>query len=295
MIVEASGLRFSYPARPGALDHISFQIPSGSLCAVIGPNGSGKSTLFRILATLWPPEAGRLRMGAFEVGQGAAEIRRRMGIVFQSHTADRRLTVQENLACRGALQGLTAAEVERRGAALLEQFGLADRRNDLAGALSGGLLRRLDLAAALLAQPELLLLDEASAGLDAVARRDFWNLVEAFRRQHAATVIFTTHLREEIEPAGQVIYLRAGKVAAVEPPEALLARAGHPVLNVTGEGLDGIMQARGGQPAGEGWRLRHPEPAAALLEISRIPGVSLSHAEIARPSLEDLFEAVGDG
>src|SRR5262249_40608368 len=154
-----------YYGQRQALADVSFAVQPGEIFIFLGPNGGGKSTLFRLLSTLLPLEQGEASVLGFDLRRQGAEIRARIGVVFQSPSVDRKLRVGENLLHQGHLYGLSGAELERRSQILLERFRLTDRVRDRVETLSGGLRRRVELAKGLLHRPRLLLLDEPSTGL----------------------------------------------------------------------------------------------------------------------------------
>ena len=168
LAVQASAVQFAYGERQ-ALRGVDFEVQKGAAFGFLGPNGSGKSTLFKLLSTLVPLQQGAVTMLGHDLGREAAAIRRRVGVVFQSPAVDKKLTVQENLRYGGLMLGLGGAELHRRIDACLAAADLTDRRKDNVEDLSGGLRRRVEIAKCLLSQPELVLLDEASTGLDPAA------------------------------------------------------------------------------------------------------------------------------
>lgn len=256
--VRLEGLAHDYAGRP-ALAGITLDIAPATIACLLGPNGGGKTTLFRILATLLPPRAGRALVFGRDTTREAAAVRRALGVVFQAPAIDRRLTVRENLAVHGALYGLSGRPLATAIALRLEQFGLADRERDFAGTLSGGLLRRVEIAKALLHRPRLMLLDEPSTGLDPAARADLWEHLAALRDRDGVTVLFTTHLLEEAERADRVAILHEGKVVADGAPRALTAAIGGEVL---------VIRPLGGDPAA----LRAPIEAAAGVAARTLEG-----------------------
>src|ERR1051326_3409812 len=197
-IVQVENLSHSYGKR-AALNGISFEVRGGEIFGLLGPNGSGKTTLFRILSTLMLPTAGKTLIAGFDPGENGNEVRRRIGVVFQSQSADIKLTAAENLWHQGHLYGLRGAELKRRIHQMLERVGLADRAQERVETLSGGMQRRIELAKGLLHHPRVLLLDEPTTGLDPGARRDVWQYLQELRSQEQVSVVVTTHLMEEAE------------------------------------------------------------------------------------------------
>ena len=212
--------------RREALTGCSLSIITGESVALLGANGSGKSTLLRIAAGIESLTAGEAwLLGAPVLRRLGAGSARRLGVVFQTPSLDPLLTVTENLALGASLFG-----VPRDSGAVgrwIERMGLADRAHDRVVRLSGGLARRCDLARALLPEPDLLLLDEATVGLDHESRGLFWDAIDIWRSEHKdRTLVFSTHLADEAERADRVIMIAGGAVAADDSPDALRARAG---------------------------------------------------------------------
>ena len=209
---------------------MSLTVAPGEIVALLGPNGSGKSTLFKILATLLEPTEGSARIFGDDVRRDADAVRRRVGVVFQQPSIDKLLSVEENLLHHGALYGLARATLRTRVAAMLERFGLAERRGERVGRLSGGLARRVELAKALVVGAEVLLLDEPSTGLDPLARREFLAHLGELRDRDGITVLLTTHHLDEAERADRVAVLDRGRVVTLGAPEELKAALGGEVL-----------------------------------------------------------------
>ena len=166
-----------------AIRDLSLRIESGETFAILGPNGSGKTTLFRVLSTLIPIQQGEVHILGFDVRRQAAEVRRQLGVVFQSPSVDKKLTVTENLVHFGRLYGLGGRDLKMRADEMLTRLGLADRKGDLVEKLSGGMRRRVELAKGMLHGPRLLLLDEPSTGLDPGARSDLWQYFAQIREE----------------------------------------------------------------------------------------------------------------
>ncbi len=227
-LVEVDGLGRSYGDRL-ALDGVSFDVAEGELFALLGPNGGGKSTLFKLLSTLLPPSSGTFRVDGIAPSGSLRELRRRLGVVFQSPSLDRKLTVLENLLVHGAVFGLGGGPLRARAGDLLERMGVADRAGDHVETLSGGLARRVEIAKALLHAPRVLLLDEPSTGLDPLARRS----LRALLRELAGggtTVLLTTHLFDEAEEAGRIGLLDRGHLVALGTSADLKREVGGEVL-----------------------------------------------------------------
>ncbi len=197
------------------------EIASGSVTGFLGPNGGGKTTLFSILSSLLPIQDGHVEALGFDLRQSAATYRQRIGVTFQAPALDRRLTVRENLIHQGHLYGLGGRELAERSQNLLEQFRVADRCHDVVETLSGGLKRRVELAKCLLHDPQLLLLDEPSNGLDPGARHDLWQCLEELRADRGTTIVVATHLMEEAERCDVLALLDTGAIVASGSPSEL--------------------------------------------------------------------------
>lgn len=225
-----------------ALAGISLQVQPGEIFGLLGPNGGGKTTLFKILSTLMPLTQGRIRIFDDELPHRAAAIRRRLGVVFQHPSLDPKLTVLENLQHHGHLYGLQGQALRQRADAVLQRFGLAERRRDLVETLSGGLQRRVELAKAFLHEPPLLLLDEPSTGLDPGARLDFTAALEELRDDQGVTILLTTHLLDEAERCDRVGILHEGRLVAVDTPEALKRRVGGDVVVIDSSSPEALCE-----------------------------------------------------
>ena len=260
----------------------------------LGPNGGGKTTLFRIVATLFPPTAGHVSVFGADVTRSPADVRRMLGVVFQSPALDPRLRVTENLRHHGHLYGLHGSELERRIARTLAIVRLEDRAHDLVMALSGGLQRRVELGKALLSEPRLLLLDEPGTGLDPGARRDLWDHLATLRRQ-GTTVVVTTHLLDEASRCDRVGILHEGQLVALGAPSDLTAAIGGDVVLVAARDLDGLakkVRDRFGQAVeilDDRLRIERQSAHEFITDlVEAFPG-AIDSVTFGKPTLEDVF------
>jgi ABC-2 type transport system ATP-binding protein len=229
--MDVKDLSFRYGDKT-ALKGLSFSVDKGEIFGFLGPNGGGKSTTFKLLSTLYPCGAGEVTLFGLDLAKDTRAIRAKLGIVFQSPAIDKKLTVRENLRHQGHLYGLTGDKLEKRIDRDLERLGLADRQKDRVETLSGGLQRRVELAKALVNDPELMILDEPSTGLDPSARREFWGHLENLRKSQGMTVLVTTHYLEEGDRCDRLLILHQGEMVALGNPEELKASIGGEVLRI---------------------------------------------------------------
>jgi ABC-2 type transport system ATP-binding protein len=215
----------AYGARK-ALNDVSFEVAAATFAVLIGLNGAGKSTLFSIITHLYAARGGSVRVFGFDVGRQSGAALARIGVVFQSRTLDLDLTVDQNLRYQAALHGVAGADARARGNALLQRVGLADRAHDRVRELSGGQMRRVEIARALIHRPRLLLLDEPTAGLDVRSRADILALTRGLVATDGVSVLWTTHLVDEVKPDDSVIVLHEGRVLAADRAQAVMAAAG---------------------------------------------------------------------
>jgi len=228
-VIQVQNLTHRYGDRV-ALSNVGFEVKKGEIFGLLGPNGGGKSTLFRILSTMMVPTEGRAILAGHDVVRDPAAVRRCVGVVFQTQSLDKALTVAENLRAQGHLHGLSGALLGERMESALERLGLADRRKDLVETLSGGLRRRVEIAKALLHRPRVLLMDEASTGLDPAARRDLSRHVESLREAEGVTILLTTHILEEADRCDRLVLLHRGNIVAQGSPAELRSSIGGDVV-----------------------------------------------------------------
>lgn len=241
-LLDVKDLSFRYGEKT-ALKGLSFTVQKGEIFGFLGPNGGGKSTTFKLLSTLYPCEPGKVSLFGLDLAKDTQAIRAKMGIVFQSPALDKKLTVRENLWHQGHLYGLTGQNLENRIDRDLDRLSLKDRQKDRVETLSGGLQRRVELAKALVNDPELMILDEPSTGLDPAARREFWGHLETLRKSQGMTVLVTTHYLEEADRCDRLLILHQGEMVALGQPEELKASIGGEVLRIRARNPETLKEA----------------------------------------------------
>jgi ABC-2 type transport system ATP-binding protein len=216
-----------------AVDGLDLVVAKGSVVAVLGPNGAGKTTLIRILATLAKPTGGRAMVAGYDVASHPAQVRRSIGIAGQSESIDEYLTGRQNLVMVGELSRLARSEAKLRAATLLGRFELNDAADRPTKTYSGGMRRKLDLAASMITQPEVLFLDEPTTGLDPRARMGMWQLIRELGDAGTTILLTTQYLDEADQLAHNIAVVDAGKVIAWGSPDQLKTQVGGAVLEVT--------------------------------------------------------------
>ena len=294
--IETSQLVHRYGERT-ALAGLDLCVETGEVFALLGPNGGGKTTLFRLLSTLIPIQQGSASVLGYDVARDTAEVRRRIGVVFQAPALDKKLTVEENLRHQGHLYGMSGGALRGRIDEMLARLGVVDRRRDRVETLSGGLRRRVELAKGMLHGPRLLLLDEPSTGLDPAARSDLWDYLRQIRDEDGVTVALTTHLLEEAEKADRLAILNAGSLVALDTPDRLRASVGGDTLTIETDeavSLAAAIADRFGLPAHEvdgSVRLELADAAQWVPRlIEALPG-RIESITLGKPTLEDVFIA----
>ncbi len=290
--VEVRGLVKRY-GKVEALKGIDLAVQPGEMFALLGPNGAGKTTLFSVLATLRAPTEGSARVLGRDVVTEREAVRAQMGIVFQEPAIEQRLSGRDNLLMMGLLYGLGTATARRRAGEILAALGLTEAADRPARNVSGGQRRKLELARALVTDPKILFLDEATLGLDVDARRSFWGQVRALAAA-GRTVFFTTHYMEEAEVADRIALIAEGKILALDTPRALKARLGGGVVKLKTENdaqARAWLAERGFAPeaGGDEVMLLHADPASVLPEVLRHLPVKVMRVKVHEPSLEDVF------
>jgi ABC-2 type transport system ATP-binding protein len=296
--IRSEGLAKSF-GHTQALRSVSLQVPAGSVCAVLGRNGAGKTTTVRILTTLIRPDAGRAEVAGFDVIKEPERVRARIGVTGQSATMDELLTGRQNLDIIGRLYHLGAARSRQRADQLLGQFGLDDAGDRLVKTYSGGMRRRLDLAASLLASPQVLFLDEPTSGLDPVSRSSMWQTIRDLVADGTTVLLTTQHLDEADQLADEVVVLAGGVIVAAGSPAQLAAAAGQARIRVSLPAAE-PRQLRDAQAAlGPGAEARGriitvPAPdglasLAAAVQRLAASGVDVHDVGLEHPTLDEVF------
>lgn len=225
LAVEASGLVKRY-GETVALDGLDLAVREGSVLGLLGPNGAGKTTAVRIFATLHPADEGTARVAGFDVATQAKEVRKRIGLTGQYAAVDQHLTGEENLVMIGRLNGLTRSDAVQRARELLDRFDLTDAGGRPSRTYSGGMRRRLDLAASLMLRPAVLFLDEPTTGLDPASRRALWEVIREIVADRTTVLLTTQYLEEADALADDIVVIDHGRAIASGTPRELKARLG---------------------------------------------------------------------
>jgi ABC-2 type transport system ATP-binding protein len=291
LAIDVAGLNKSFGGKH-VVNDVSLQIEEGRICGFLGPNGSGKTTTLRLLCGLLTPDSGSgTCLGLDIIGQ-SAEIKRRVGYMTQKFSLYDDLTIAENLDFAARIHSLDRRK--QRVEAALERLGLVERKNQLAGVLSGGWKQRLALAAATLHEPRLLLLDEPTAGVDPKARRTFWDEIHALSNQ-GLTVLVSTHYMDEAERCHEIAYISYGKLIARGTAQQVIEEAHIATLRGEGPGVDRLAPELEGKPGVEsvapfGAALHVSGPDKAALDAAIAPYRRAPFKwEAIDPTLEDVF------
>ncbi|MFE9701922.1 ATP-binding cassette domain-containing protein [Streptomyces sp. NPDC005930] len=287
-----------------ALDGVSLTVPRGAVLGLLGHNGAGKTTVVGILSTLTLPTSGRARVAGLDVVREPEEVRRRIGLTGQYASVDETLSGHANLVLIARLLGATRAQAAARAEELLELFSLTDAAHRAAKGYSGGMRRRLDLAAGLVGQPDVIFLDEPTTGLDPSARRALWDVVQRLVRDGTTVLLTTQYLEEADVLADSIAVLASGRVVASGTAQELKDRVGRRSVSVTVRGADDRAQAAaalrraGLTPAHEedGLVLTMPVmDSTAVAQVVRATdeaGVDLAGLAFSEPSLDDVYMAL---
>src|SRR3984957_11176131 len=303
LMIEAHGLTKRFGATV-ALDGLDLEVAAGSILGVLGPNGAGKTTAVRILTTLSVPATGSARVGGFDVVGEASSVQRNIGVTAQDATVDEVLTGRQNLVMIGRLSGLRRADARARAIELLGQFDLLDAADRLLREYSGGMRRRLDLAAGLVTRPPVLFLDEPTTGLDPTSRVRMWDVIRGLVADGVTLLLTTQSLDEADELADRIVVIDHGRVIAGGTAAELKAQTGGARLEVT------LSEPRADAPAAlapfvsgpvheshDGRRLRAQVQSAGGLATTVVraldeAGITVDDVEVHQPSLDDVFFAL---
>jgi ABC-2 type transport system ATP-binding protein len=304
LAIEASGLRKAF-GDTQAVDGVDLAVRAGSVYGILGPNGAGKTTTVRMLATLLRPDEGEARVLGHDIVDEADEVRRVVSLTGQLASVDEDLTGQENLVLIGRLMGYRRAQAKARAAELLEAFELVDAAGRLAKHYSGGMRRRLDIAASIVVTPRLMFLDEPTTGLDPRSRNQVWDIVRTLVADGTTVLLCTQYLDEADQLADGIAVIDHGKVIAEGTPTQLKASVGSGALHVRlldpeqrpaaeralSSALD-VQVYLEPDPAALSVGCARPERAAeALAELSRV-GVGVAGFSLGQPSLDEVFLAL---
>ena len=302
--IRAEGLTKTFK-KTRALRGVDLRVRSGTVTALLGRNGAGKTTALRILTTLLLPDAGRAEVAGFDVIRDPQRVRARIGVTGQSATMDELLTGQQNLETVGRLFHLPAGLARRRADELLERFEMTGAAGRLVKTYSGGMRRRLDLAASLVAEPPVLFLDEPTTGLDPVSRGAVWRAVRALTRDAGTSVLLTTQYLEEADQlADEVTVIDHGTVVATGTPGQLKASAGQPRVRIRlrdgSTAVGAVQDLLGPDAEHDGRDLSVPAPdgmASLAAVITRLAPVAAEVDDIglARPTLDEVFTELTGG
>ncbi len=300
--VEAKGLARNFGATR-ALAGVDLTVREGTVLGLLGPNGAGKTTVVRVLATLLAPDAGEAWVGGYNVRTQAHQVRQLVGLTGQYASVDERLTGRENLLMIARLRGLSHRAARARADALLADFNLSDASGRAAKTYSGGMRRRLDLAASLVGRPRILFLDEPTTGLDPRARMDLWNLVRGLVNDGTTVLLTTQYLDEADQLADDIVVIDQGQVIAAGTPEQLKARVGHRALVVGAVSAADVPAIRaavaelsGAVPEVSGLRVTvptgEPELLPAVLRRLDAEGIPVNEMMLRSASLDDVFLSI---
>ncbi|MGH3912915.1 MAG: ATP-binding cassette domain-containing protein [Pseudonocardiaceae bacterium] len=283
-----------------ALDGVDLAVRTGTVLGLLGPNGAGKTTAVRILATLLRPDAGHATVGGYDVVRNAHQVRQLIGLTGQYAAVDEALTGTENLQLIGRLLGMGRRDTRQRARELITRFGLVDAAGRAAKTYSGGMRRRLDLAASLVGRPQLLYLDEPTTGLDPRSRLDLWELVRSLVADGVTVLLTTQYLEEADELADEIAVIDHGRVIATGTPEELKAKTGAQSLTVRPVDhadlpivFSVVRELAGVTPEVDGQRVTAPvtDPAVLPAAVRRLDdaGVVITELTLRNSSLNEVF------
>jgi ABC-2 type transport system ATP-binding protein len=285
-----------------ALDGLSLEVPAGVVFGLLGPNGAGKTTVIRVLATLLPVEAGTARVAGLDVRRDPAGVRTRIGLAGQHAAVDDHLSGRENVEMIGLLYGLTGREARRRAGQVLERIGLASVADRQVRTYSGGMRRRLDLAASLVGRPAVLFLDEPTTGVDPASRRELWALIRDLVDAGTTVLLTTQYLDEADRLAQRIAVIDQGRIVSEGTGDQLKNRVGAALVELAVTEADrartlAALARVGAQPRGDRGGIVVPAPlgARSLHEVLReleSPGIAAETIGLRKPTLDEVFLAL---
>jgi ABC-2 type transport system ATP-binding protein len=287
-----------------AVDGIDLTVPTGCIYGVLGPNGAGKTTVINILATLLKADAGTAKIFGHDVQHEAQIVRQLIGVTGQSATVDEKLSATENLVIFGRLLGLRGSDAKKKAAELLEEFGLTESAKLTLEKFSGGMRRRLDLAASLIAQPPLIFLDEPTTGLDPRTRNQMWNTIRQLVASGSTILLTTQYLDEADQLANRIVVIDHGRVIAEGTPHELKTAIGAATLHIRlANGKDSaeamriiqtvlMVKASTPEPALISAPIADPERVTDILLALRETDIHLAGVSVEEPTLDEVFLAV---
>ncbi len=300
-MIELDGVAKTFDGEIHALQDVSFFVPTGSVCALLGHNGAGKSTAIKILSTLLQPTSGRAVVAGYDVVGEPAQVRESIGTIGQAAALDWELTGRQNLVLFGRLRGMRRKQARLRADALIHQFDMAHAADRPVRTYSGGMFRRIDIAAGLVVLPEVLFLDEPTTGLDPRSRRDVWGLVSSLAAQGVTILLTTQYLEEADVLSDSIVVLNKGRIVANGTADDLKSRVGLgycTVSPVNPADLSKIFAAVADLDGAEAdyeantVSVLAPDGVATLGEVFRRVdrlGVELVDIALRKPSLDEAF------
>lgn len=277
------------------MEDVSFSVEENEIFGLLGPNGGGKTTLFKILTTYFLPTSGSVKIFGLELSKNELEVRKKIGVIFQNPSLDKKLSVKENLTHQGHLYGLSGSKLKDKILQLLTQGGLLERANDRVETLSGGMQRRVEILKGMIHNPCLLLMDEPTFGLDPGARIALWEVLQNLR-QNGTTIIFTTHLMEEAEKCDRLAILNEGKLVALDSPLRLKNQIGGDVVAIEtnnakflSEEIKKKLKYQNMVLDEHTLHIEKEKGVELITELIQTFGKEIISISLSKPSLEDVF------
>lgn len=290
-IIEIKNLNKSF-GEVKAVQDLSFCVKKGELFAFLGVNGAGKSTTISVLCGQLKKDGGSVEVCGVDADKSMDAVKRRLGVVFQNSVLDSALTVRDNLVSRAALYGITGMELEKRLTELDSLLGLKELYKRTVGKLSGGQRRRIDIARALVHEPEILILDEPTTGLDPQTRKLLWDVISKMRKEKNMTVFLTTHYMEEAADADYVVILDSGKIVAEGTPLSLKNSYTGDYITLYGLSEEQVKSlSMPYESVGDAYRVAVPDTKTATELIIKHSNLFLDY-EITKGKMDDVFLAV---